>query len=40
MPHFGLTDPDKPGEEEAVLMRLGVMPFDESALPPEDPSTF
>ena len=25
---------------EAILMQLGVMPFDESALPPEDPSTF
>ena len=25
---------------EAVMNRLGVMPFDEAALPPEDPSTF
>lgn len=25
---------------EAVMTRLGVMPFDEKALPPEDPSTF
>ena len=25
---------------EAVLTRLGVMPFDEAALPPEDPRTF
>jgi hypothetical protein len=25
---------------EAVLARLGVMPFDEAALPPEDPRTF
>jgi hypothetical protein len=25
---------------EAVMMQLGVMPFDESALPPEDPSTY
>jgi hypothetical protein len=25
---------------ESILMQLGVMPFDESALPPEDPSTF
>lgn len=25
---------------EAVLTRLGVMPFDEAALPPEDPKTF
>ncbi|MGE5893494.1 MAG: hypothetical protein ACM34I_05520 [bacterium] len=25
---------------ESVMTRLGVMPFDESKLPPEDPSTF
>lgn len=25
---------------ESVMTRLGVMPFDESALPPEDPSTY
>ncbi len=25
---------------EAVMMQIGVMPFDESALPPEDPSTY
>jgi len=25
---------------EAVMIRLGVMPFDESFLPPEDPATF
>ncbi len=25
---------------ERVMTRLGVMPFDETALPPEDPSTF
>jgi hypothetical protein len=25
---------------EAVLTRLGVVPFDEAALPPEDPGTF
>ena len=25
---------------ESILTQLGVMPFDESALPPEDPSTF
>jgi len=25
---------------EAVMTRLGVMPFDEAALPPEDPETF
>jgi hypothetical protein len=25
---------------EAILTQLGVMPFDESALPPEDPATF
>jgi hypothetical protein len=25
---------------EQVMTRLGVMPFDEAALPPEDPSTF
>ncbi len=25
---------------DAVMTRLGVMPFDESALPPEDPRTF
>ncbi len=25
---------------ERVMTRLGVMPFDEAALPPEDPSTF
>ena len=25
---------------EAVMTQLGVMPFDENALPPEDPSTF
>jgi len=25
---------------EAVMTRLGVMPFDETELPPEDPSTF
>jgi len=25
---------------EAVMTRLGVMPFDEKELPPEDPSTF
>jgi uncharacterized protein YjhX (UPF0386 family) len=25
---------------EAVMEQLGVMPFDESALPPEDPKTF
>ena len=25
---------------EDVMTRLGVMPFDETALPPEDPSTF
>ncbi len=25
---------------ESVMTQLGVMPFDESALPPEDPSTF
>jgi hypothetical protein len=25
---------------EAVMTRLGVMPFDEALLPPEDPSTF
>jgi len=25
---------------ESVMRRLGVMPFDESELPPEDPSTF
>jgi len=25
---------------EAVMVQLGVMPFDEAALPPEDPKTF
>jgi hypothetical protein len=25
---------------ESLMRRLGVMPFDEEALPPEDPSTF
>jgi len=25
---------------EQVMLRLGVMPFDEAALPPEDPSTY
>lgn len=25
---------------ESVMTRLGVMPFDEAALPPEDPTTF
>jgi hypothetical protein len=25
---------------ETVMIRLGVMPFDEATLPPEDPSTF
>jgi hypothetical protein len=25
---------------ESVMMQLGVMPFDEAALPPEDPETF
>jgi len=25
---------------ESVMTRLGVMPFDESALPPEDPETY
>ncbi|KPK31930.1 MAG: hypothetical protein AMK70_11500 [Nitrospira bacterium SG8_35_1] len=25
---------------ESVMIQLGVMPFDEDALPPEDPSTF
>lgn len=25
---------------EAVMVKLGVMPFDESALPPEDPETY
>jgi hypothetical protein len=25
---------------ESVMTRLGVMPFDEAALPPEDPATF
>jgi hypothetical protein len=25
---------------ESVMTHLGVMPFDESALPPEDPNTF
>lgn len=25
---------------EAIMVQLGVMPFDESALPPEDPNTF
>lgn len=25
---------------EAVMTQLGVMPFDEAALPPEDPSTY
>ncbi len=25
---------------EALMMRLGVMPFDEAELPPEDPATF
>lgn len=25
---------------ESVMVQLGVMPFDESALPPEDPSTY
>lgn len=25
---------------DAVMTRLGVMPFDEASLPPEDPSTF
>ncbi len=25
---------------EAVMVQLGIMPFDESKLPPEDPSTF
>lgn len=28
------------GGIESVMTQLGVMPFDESALPPEDPSTF
>ncbi len=27
-------------EIESVMTRLGVMPFDEAALPPEDPKTF
>lgn len=27
-------------EIEAVMTQLGVMPFDEAALPPEDPATF
>ena len=27
-------------ELEAVMARLGVMPFDEAALPPEDPETY
>lgn len=27
------------GNIESVMTRLGVMPFDESSLPPEDPST-
>ena len=27
-------------EIESVMTQLGVMPFDEAALPPEDPSTF
>jgi len=25
---------------ESVMTRLGVMPFDESVLPPEDPETY
>ena len=25
---------------ESVMVQLGVMPFDEAALPPEDPKTF
>jgi hypothetical protein len=25
---------------ESVMTQLGVMPFDEAALPPEDPKTF
>jgi len=28
------------GRVEDVMRRLGVMPFDEASLPPEDPSTF
>jgi hypothetical protein len=28
------------GSFESAMTQLGVMPFDESALPPEDPSTF
>jgi hypothetical protein len=28
------------GSVEAVMIQLGIMPFDESSLPPEDPSTF
>jgi hypothetical protein len=28
------------GRVESLMTRLGVMPFDEAALPPEDPSTF
>jgi len=28
------------GQFESLMRRLGVMPFDEEALPPEDPSTF
>jgi len=28
------------GQFEALMTRLGVMPFDEAILPPEDPSTF
>ena len=28
------------GQFESLMTRLGVMPFDEAGLPPEDPSTF
>lgn len=28
------------GDIESVMLQLGVMPFDEKKLPPEDPSTF
>lgn len=38
MPDFDFQEVLK--EVESVMTQLGVMPFDEKALPPEDPATF
>ena len=38
--HEGMTDSQFVKGIEDVMTQLGVMPFDESKLPTEDPSTF